>query len=354
MLEKILKKTIQDPAGVGLAWPAQKLSDFQDGLLAWYGTQQRRLPWRESPSLYGTVVSEFMLQQTRVSTVLPYYERWMVAFPGFEALDAAKESEVLKHWEGLGYYSRARNLHKLAKQVSAMEEIPQSRARWLEFPGVGPYASAAITSIAFDQPEAVVDGNVVRILARLFKDGREFRSSAEAAKAMSTPAKQILNTRHPGDHNQAVMELGATLCLPRKPSCLLCPVREHCLASLEADPNTYPNIRRRKNQRSELSRAFCLRDSKIFLFQHPADAPRLAGLLELPLLESVSNDKSHGLLLTKTRAISDQSICERIYRVEVASSAVPGCRWVGLGELDDLPMSGPHRSWLPDLLAMVD
>ena len=133
-----------------------------------------------------------------------------------KVLAGADESDVLKLWEGLGYYSRARNLHKLAKQIVELESIPQTRAEWLEFPGVGP-ASAAISSIAFEEPEAVVDGNVVRIFARLFKDQREYKGTAEATKKMATLTQSFLNLDNPGDHNQALMELGATVCLPKKP-----------------------------------------------------------------------------------------------------------------------------------------
>ncbi len=352
MLEKILKKTIHNPAAAGTGWSDRKLADFRESLLAWYHAQQRELPWREAPSLYGTVVSEFMLQQTRVSTVLPYFERWMVAFPDFAALARAEEPAVLKQWEGLGYYSRARNLHKLARQVAELDSVPQTRAEWLEFPGVGPYASAAITSIAFGQPEAVVDGNVVRILARILKDGRQYKGAAEAAKAMAPIAQQFLNHRHPGDHNQAVMELGATVCLPRKPLCLLCPVQEHCLARL-AGPDSYPRIERRASQRAIVERVFCVQDGEVLLFQHDDAAPRLAGLYELPLLETFERAGRKQHILTKHRAISNQSIQEKIYQVGAPEGDLPDAhKWIALEELDQLPMSGPHRAWLRELLLL--
>ena len=258
MLEKILKKTIHNQLESLSGWDEQKVKKFQQNLLSWYYDQRRRLPWREKPSLYGTVVSEFMLQQTRVSTVLPYFERWMKEFPDFKVLAGADESDVLKLWEGLGYYSRARNLHKLAKQIVELESIPQTRAEWLEFPGVGPYASAAISSIAFEEPEAVVDGNVVRIFARLFKDQREYKGTAEATKKMATLTQSFLNLDNPGDHNQAVMELGATVCLPKKPLCLICPVSESCLARL-SEPEAYPTIKRRAKRQVIVSRALAYR-----------------------------------------------------------------------------------------------
>ena len=283
MLEKILKKTIHNQLESLSGWDEQKVKKFQQNLLSWYYDQRRRLPWREKPSLYGTVVSEFMLQQTRVSTVLPYFERWMKEFPDFKVLAGADESDVLKLWEGLGYYSRARNLHKLAKQIVELESIPQTRAEWLEFPGVGPYASAAISSIAFEEPEAVVDGNVVRIFARLFKDQREYKGTAEATKKMATLTQSFLNLDNPGDHNQALMELGATVCLPKKPLCLICPVSECCLARL-SEPEAYPTIKRRVKRQVIVSRVFSLSNRKLLLYRHPEDARSLESLNSLVFL----------------------------------------------------------------------
>src|SRR4051812_46609530 len=149
-------------------------SDFQAALLGWYRLHARALPWRESPTLYKTVVSEFMLQQTQVKTVLPYFARWLQALPDFASLARAPEARVLRLWEGLGYYSRARNLHRLAREIAPRRAAPRTPAEWREFPGVGPYTAAAVTSIAFDQPAACVDGNVVRILSRLTADDTEF------------------------------------------------------------------------------------------------------------------------------------------------------------------------------------
>eukprot|EP01034_Spumella_vulgaris_P018705 gene18705-23917_t len=146
---------------------AARRAEFSVALLDWYRLNARRLPWRDAPSLYKTVTSEFMLQQTQVKTVLPYFARWHAALPDFAALAAAPESQVLKLWEGLGYYSRARNLHRLGKAVAALPAPPRTPAKWQELPGVGPYTAAAITSISFNAPVACVDGNVVRILARL-------------------------------------------------------------------------------------------------------------------------------------------------------------------------------------------
>src|SRR5208283_1839072 len=201
---------------------------FQGALLAWYRARRRPLPWREAPSPYRTVVSEFMLQQTQVATVLPYFGRWMEALPDFGALAAAPEAGVLKLWEGLGYYSRARNLHRLARSVARAGRLPRTAAGWEELPGVGPYTAAAVASIAFGEPVACVDGNVVRILARICRDGTRFRDSASASRALAPLAQELVNPADPGDHNQAMMELGATVCLKRRPSCPVCPARGFC------------------------------------------------------------------------------------------------------------------------------
>ena len=209
----VTRKTSTDKSLLG------DIPGFQRALLSWYRTHRRRLPWRESPSLYGTVVSEFMLQQTQVKTVLPYFARWMETLPDFQSLAKADEARVLKLWEGLGYYSRARNLHRVAKAVAAMPTPPRTAQEWRSLPGIGPYTAAAITSIALGEPEACVDGNVVRILSRLSADGSAFRDSASAAKAFTPIAEKVLTRDSPGDHNQAMMELGATLCSRTTPAC---------------------------------------------------------------------------------------------------------------------------------------
>ena len=164
-----------------------------------------------------------MAQQTQIKTMLPYFARWMERFPDFESLASAPAEDVLKHWEGLGYYSRARNLHKLAQTYVTLKQKPRNREEWQQLPGIGPYTSAAISSIALGQPDAVVDGNVVRILARLTDDARTFKSNGDAVKALTATADELLDTKNPGDHNQAMMELGATVCLKSKPLCTVCP-----------------------------------------------------------------------------------------------------------------------------------
>jgi A/G-specific adenine glycosylase len=333
-------------------------SDFQRALLDWYRANARRLPWRDSPSLYKTVVSEFMLQQTQVKTVLPYFARWLEALPDFAALAAAPEERVLKLWEGLGYYSRARNLHRLAKAVAALPAPPRTPAEWRELPGVGPYTAAAITSISFGAPAACVDGNVVRILARLTADPTEFRDSASAAKVFTPLAEQLLTTTAPGDHNQAMMELGATVCFRQKPLCLTCPVRAFCAAARSGESENFPRLAPKQMEQRMVTRLWCERGDALLLHRSPASAKRFANMHELPTaehLELKTGAATRGeLLATKRRGITRFQITESIY-----TTAAPSPRaklseelvWVPLAQLDAIALSGPHRRWVTEILA---
>src|SRR3954468_15786834 len=265
-------------------------ADFQGALLSWYRAHARTLPWRESPSLYKTVVSEFMLQQTQVKTVLPYLARWLEALPNFATLAAAPEERVLKLWEGLGYYSRARNLHRLAKEIAARPAPPRTSDEWRELPGVGPYTAAAITSISFGAPAACVDGNVVRILARLTADATAFRDSASAAKIFAPLAQALLPAGAPGDHNQAMMELGATVCFRQKPLCLTCPVRGCCAAARRGDPEEFPRLAPKQMEQRIVTRVWCERRGALLLHRAPATAQRFANIHELPTAEFAGVD----------------------------------------------------------------
>lgn len=212
-------------------WPDERVQGFRKTLLEFFEQRQRDLPWRDAPwrdtpTPYGTLVSEIMLQQTRVETVVPYYLRWMERFPDLEALAAADEEDVLRMWQGLGYYSRARNLLKAAREVVNLHdgELPRSWASLQGLPGVGPYTAGAVASIAFGKPEPAVDGNVRRVLARLMDEAAPTRGTLE------TWARDLVDPHRPGDFNQALMELGAMVCTPRAPSCGGCPVSHHCRA----------------------------------------------------------------------------------------------------------------------------
>ncbi len=206
----------------------------RDALLMWYGSQARDLPWRRTKDPYSIWVSEIMLQQTRVDTVIPYYQRFMERFPSAHSLAQASEDEVLSYWSGLGYYRRARLLHAGVKDVVGIYggQVPQDVDQRGKLPGIGRYTSGAIGSIAFGQQVALVDGNVARVFARLFGVDTPL-GKAETEKRLWAIAEQLVVGPSPGDFNQSLMELGALVCTPKQPQCDRCPVREHCQARLE-------------------------------------------------------------------------------------------------------------------------
>lgn len=206
-------------------------AELAEKLLAWYAVNARTLPWRGHPDPYAVWVSEIMLQQTQVDTVSPYFERWMARFPTLEALAAASEQEVLALWEGLGYYSRARNLWRAARQVwEAGGQMPRTAADLALLPGVGRYTAAAIASMAFGQDEAALDGNIRRVLARIFNVTLPARSP-EGERQLWALAQQHLPPGRAGDYNQALMDLGSQICTPRAPACLVCPLQALCQAA---------------------------------------------------------------------------------------------------------------------------
>jgi A/G-specific adenine glycosylase len=329
---------------------------FQKALQRWYGVHARKLPWRDEPSVYKTVVSEFMLQQTQVKTVLPYFARWHETLPDFTALAAAPEAQVLKLWEGLGYYSRARNLHKLAQQIAARPTPPRTPAEWHELPGVGPYTAAAITSISFGAPAACVDGNVVRILARLTADATEFRDSASAAKVFTPLAAALLASDSPGDHNQAMMELGATVCLRQNPLCLTCPVREFCAGARTGEPEKFPRLAPKQMEQRTVLRVWSERRDALLLHRAAAGARRFANIHELPTPEQAGLDPSavarRPLLARKRRGITRFQITESIHAVPAPRGKLPAdAVWIPLTQLDAITLSGPHRRWAAAILA---
>ncbi|MEY4939008.1 MAG: hypothetical protein RIQ93_743 [Verrucomicrobiota bacterium] len=297
-----------------------------------------------------------MLQQTQVKTVLPYFARWLETLPDFATLASASEERVLKLWEGLGYYSRARNLHRLAQAIAVRKIPPHTAAEWRELPGVGPYTAAAITSIAFDAPAACVDGNVVRILARLTADATKFRDSASAAKTFTPLADALLPAAERGDHNQAMMELGATVCLRQNPVCPNCPVRPFCAAAKKGDPEKFPRLAPKQIERQNLTRVWCERRGLLLLHRAAADARRFANIHELPLAAHVGVDDataSRGeLLAKKRRGITRFQIVESIHvlsgpTAQLAANLV----WVPLNQLTTITLSGPHRRWVTEILA---
>jgi len=256
---------------------------FRKALLAWYRRTARDLPWRRTKDPYAVWLAEIILQQTRVDQGTPYYERFLEAFPTVEALAGASDDEVLKHWEGLGYYARARNLHACARRVVSDRggRFPETAAGLRALPGIGPYTAAAIAGIAFGEPVAVVDGNVIRVLTRLFDIDAPVEDAA-VRKLLDALADALVSPRSPGDHNQAMMELGACVCTPRTPDCPACPVAKWCAASAAGRQHARP-VRRPKKPTPlhEVVAAVIRRDGAYLLGKRPPEG-LLGGLWEFP------------------------------------------------------------------------
>jgi len=253
-------------------FPAGTTGDLRRRLLAWFGKHRRALPWRASRDPYRIWVAEIMLQQTRIATVIPYYERFLAHFPTVESLAEAREEEVLRLWSGLGYYSRARNLQRAAKEIVAKHagKFPRTFEATLRLPGVGRYTAAAVLSIAYDASLAVLDGNVARVLARLgairgdLRAPHRWRSLQEMAQALLAP-------QAPGDWNQALMELGEVICTPRSPSCSKCPIAKSCRAKALGLTDKIPAPRRKRAPVNVRIAAAILRDprGRVLLVRDP-------------------------------------------------------------------------------------
>ena len=266
------------------------LKTFQKQLLAWFRTHQRDLPWRRSRDPYRIWVAEVMLQQTRIATVMPYYQRFLSRFPTVHSLARARETEVLKLWSGLGYYSRARNLHRAAKIIVARHhgQFPRTLDAVLELPGIGAYTAAAVLSIAYDVPLAVLDGNVARVLARI----KAIRGDLRAPKnwrALSAAAQDFLATQAPGDWNQSLMELGEVICTPQSPHCTECPVARHCRAYTQGLTGVIPAPRRKRAAVHMKIAAAILRDphGRTLLIQDPGahDTVLFSRMWQFPAVE---------------------------------------------------------------------
>jgi A/G-specific adenine glycosylase len=241
----------------------RKLTAFRTQLLGWFHAYKRDLPWRRTKDPYRIWLSEIMLQQTRVAAVIPYYERFLERFPDIYALALAPQEEVLRLWSGLGYYSRARNLQRAAQEIVAKHEgvFPHEEEKALELPGIGRYTAAAILSIAYGGKHAVLDGNVARVLARIFAVQGDLRD-ANRWQSLQKSADALLDCGSPSDWNQAMMELGATLCTPQSPQCLLCPVTQFCQARKFGLAESIPERRKKRATENVLVAAAVLLDPR--------------------------------------------------------------------------------------------
>lgn len=323
----------------------RNLRQARAALAAWFDGARRDLPWRRTHDPWRILVSEVMLQQTRVAVVGPYYERFLERYPDAAALAAAPEQEVLAQWSGLGYYTRARNLQRAARAVVDTGGFPQSYEEIRALPGVGEYTAAAVASIAFGLPHAAVDGNVVRVTARVFGEKGDVQTQS-VRERLKKEAQRLLDPHRPGDYNQAVMELGATVCLPRNPQCLLCPWRDQCAARAAGIEQELPvKGRKREGVRVHLTLCIVERAGAVLLRQREAHSSRLAGFWDLPEARELPHAEI-GDVLGRFK----HSITRHDYTVEVRAARVVraprGFKWVGREDLAALPLSTMARKGL--------
>jgi A/G-specific adenine glycosylase len=320
---------------------------FRRALLAWYERNKRDLPWRRTRDPWAIHVSEIMLQQTRVTTVLPYYERFLTRYPTPQAFARAPESDVLACWAGLGYYSRARNLQAAAQGIAQNGGYPREYDAIRALAGVGVYTSAAIASIAFGEPRAAVDGNVVRVLARVTAEKADLRATLTRAHLDAT-AQALLHAGRPGDFNQAMMELGATICLPRNPRCPKCPVAIWCEARALGLQNQLPVKTTRPRPVDVLRQLLVIRrNGAVLLKRLAADSPRLAGFWDLPEPESVPAARALREIGEFRHTIVSTNHCCQVLRASLRSGATGGvCQWMPIASLDSLPLSTMARKAL--------
>jgi A/G-specific adenine glycosylase len=316
----------------------KNLKSLRQQLARWFRRHGRDLPWRRTTDAYAIMVSEFMLQQTQVATVIDYYHRWLKRFPDFNSLAAADESDVLHAWQGLGYYARARNLHRAARTVAEEHggELPNDLAAISALPGIGRYTAGAVATFAFDRSTPIVDANIARVLARLV-NLQEAIDTTRGAEVLWQTAEALLPKEHGRIHNSALMELGALICTPRAPQCLICPIREHCRAeSPESLPRKKP---RAKTVALAEDCAWIVRDGKLLLEQQTG--PRWRGLWKLPQLPKVTPQSR--LLLAFDYPFTNHRVTLSVYRAAAPTGESANQRWVLLTEIDKIGLAAPHR-----------
>jgi A/G-specific adenine glycosylase len=337
------------------------LADFQTRLLSWYAQHRRDLPWRVKtgrPDPYHVLVSESMLQQTQVSTVIPYFKNFLEHFPTLQALATADLQQILRCWQGLGYYTRARNLQACARKIQSDHagQIPADLAQLLALPGIGRYTAGAIASLAYDIRAPILDGNVTRVLCRLDKiqsDPRDRNTNA----ALWSRAQEILPKESPGDVNSALMELGATICTPKSPQCLLCPVRQHCQAAAANVQDQIPLPKRSKPTPLHKRYVLCLRDNQgRYLIEQRPEKGRWPSLWQFPTLEMNGRPYSAPELKSKLgltissptplgkvrHALTHRRYEFQAYTATLRRAASPRV-WVALADFQKYPMSKPQR-----------
>ena len=330
-------------------------ADAAGRLLQWYDERKRILPWRDTGSAYATWVSEIMLQQTRVETVIPYFLRFMADFPTVSALANAPEDAVLKRWEGLGYYSRARNLHRGAKQVASEYggALPRTAEELRKITGIGPYTAGAIASIAFGERTAAVDGNVIRVVSRLTRYAEPADTAAGKAE-ITRRTEALMPPDRPGDFNQALMDLGATVCLPAAPDCERCPLRGCCAAFAAGDPRALPVLTPKKPPKPLDWDVVVLRSGNRALLRRRTEQ-MLRGLWVFPMAEGHREEAALaaelqaqlGLPVRNLRRAGEARhvFTHQIWRMNLweaetdpDAAAPAGCRFASPAELDALAL----------------
>jgi A/G-specific adenine glycosylase len=317
-----------------------EITEFREQLVAWFERHGRPLPWRETSDPYAILVSELMLQQTQVATVLSYYAKWMERFPTIGDLASADESQVLHAWQGLGYYNRARNLHKCAKIIvgELNEKFPSTVDELLKLPGIGRYTAGAVASFAFDLQAPIVDANIERVLSRIL-NLQESVDQPRGTRILWDLASHYVQGPNPRLLNSALMELGAKICSPRKPLCVLCPIRSFCAAK---DPESLPKKReRQKIERKTEFHFLALKDGRILLEQNLGK--RWRGLWTLPVLDSNQPSEVNLPFLSLSYPITRFVVQLNVFLRDAPVAVSPAQAWHSLESLDAVPMPSPHR-----------
>jgi A/G-specific adenine glycosylase len=323
-----------------VASPALSRARLRTQLAAWFRKAARDLPWRRTRDPYAILVSEIMLQQTQVATVIPFYTRWLARFPDFTALSVGEESDVLSLWQGLGYYSRARNLHRAAKTVVSAHDgkMPRDPALIRALPGIGRYTAGAVASFAFDLSEPLVDANVARVLARLLDLHTPIDSTA-GQSALWSAATALVPEKGARIFNAALMELGALVCTPRTPRCDTCPITKHCAAFARGTAATLPRKKPRRTQAELVEHcAWTVSRGRILLEQQTGK--RWRGLWKLPALPAESNATP---ILTLAYPFTHHRVTLSVFAQRAPSPLRENQAWHPVASLSEIPLAAPHR-----------
>lgn len=345
------------------------INAFQNDLINWFQSEQRELPWRENQDPYRVWVSEIMLQQTKVDTVIPYFLNFMTKFPTISDLAVAEEQEVLKAWEGLGYYSRARNLQHAVREVATIYngKVPSDPKQLADLKGIGPYTKGAILSIAYDIPEPAVDGNVMRVLSRILRIEEDI-AKPKSRRLFERVVNEVISKENPSSFNQGLMELGALVCTPKSPSCLLCPVQSHCKAFHDGVETQLPIKSKAKKQKRMAYYAFAISNKQgEYVIEQRPETGLLASMWQFPMVLKEDVDEEHittwleqryGVTVTVDKRLKPikHIFSHIIWEMEVIQLYVAtnemelkGARFVNINKLEQYPFPVPHQKLVEQL-----